>query len=208
MRHRVRFLLVAILMLPGLVLAQQEAEEDPGQWLFDAAANNYFFSDDFFVVPVVKAKHDWLHLEARYNYEDFHTVSLFAGYNFSFGRKATFDITPMLGAATGNTKGVIPAVEVDFTIGKWNLYSESEVLISSGDKADSFGYTWTDFSFSPNDWLFVGISAQRTRLYKTELDLQRGLLAGATIGKFTVTTYAYNMAFAEPFFLVSANLEF
>ena len=44
--------------------------------------------------PILVADRDWLHLEARYNYEAIKTGSLWLGYNFSFGKKLAFEGTP------------------------------------------------------------------------------------------------------------------
>ena len=58
----------------------------PGKkWEFSATANLYFLNDDFFVLPVITADKGKLHLEARYNYEDRKTTSVWGGMNFHFG---------------------------------------------------------------------------------------------------------------------------
>jgi len=44
-------------------------------------------NEDGYVSPIVAADHGWLHLEARYNYENLRTGSLWAGYNFSAGQE-------------------------------------------------------------------------------------------------------------------------
>ena len=46
--------------------------------------------------PNFTADRDWLHLEARYNYEALKTGSLWLGYNFSVGKKLTLEATPMI----------------------------------------------------------------------------------------------------------------
>jgi len=56
--------------------AVQEEAEQPG-WSFSASAYTFFVpDDDDYVMPTFIADHQWLHLEARYNYEDLQTVSL------------------------------------------------------------------------------------------------------------------------------------
>src|SRR3982751_3330271 len=50
------------------------------------------------VIPTLVASHDWLHLEARYNYEALKTGSLWVGYNFSFGEKLKLQAAPIVGA--------------------------------------------------------------------------------------------------------------
>jgi len=59
------------------------------------------------------------------------------------------------------------------------LYSETEFVIDSGDSADSFLYTWTEFEVAPVDWFRFGLVAQRTKVYQTAFDIQRGFFAGS-----------------------------
>src|SRR6476660_7880416 len=62
--------------------------------------------------PMVTADRDWLHLEARYNYESLKTGSVWLGYNFSFGEKLKVDVTPMIGGVFGNSTGPAPGYTI------------------------------------------------------------------------------------------------
>ena len=64
------------------------------------------------------ADHNWLHLEARYNYENLHSGSLWAGYNFSLGKTLSLSVTPMLGGVFGRTNGIAPGCEASLTYKK------------------------------------------------------------------------------------------
>jgi hypothetical protein len=44
--------------------------------------------------------------------------------------------------------------------------------------ADSFLYTWSELGLTPVDWCRFGLVVQRSKAYKTELDIQRGFFAG------------------------------
>ena len=81
---------------------------------------------------------------------------------------------------------------------KIELYCETEYLFDPGMKENNFLYTWTDLTYSINDWLWAGVSVQRTRLYKTELDIQRGLIVGAGVKGWEITSYLYNVGFSAP----------
>src|SRR5262245_19504180 len=88
--------------------AQTPDEEDEG-WMFSASAYTYFVPhDDDYIQPTFTVDHDWLHLEARYNYEDLDTASLWGGYNLSGGEEIAWEITPMLGVVFGDTDGLAP----------------------------------------------------------------------------------------------------
>lgn len=188
--------------------SQDEKPAGPPPWSFSTDLNFYFFPEDFIFLPVLKADKGKLHLEGRYNYEDIRTFSAWAGYNFTGGKKVEFTITPMFGVVTGNTKGVAAGGEVTLTTGKFELYSETEYLFDSETSENNFAYTWTDLTYSFNDSWWVGLSAQRTRLYKTNLDLQRGVLVGVSWKQFEATGYLYNLGFDTAFGLLTLTANF
>jgi hypothetical protein len=63
-------------------------------------------------------------------------------------------------------------------------------------------------TYSPTDWLWLGISGQRTRLYQTDLDIQRGIIVGAGFKNIELTTYSYNIGFDDPFFIITLSASF
>nr|MCU0233200.1 hypothetical protein [Thermoanaerobaculales bacterium] len=72
---------------------------DGDDWAFSAFAYAYFVpDDDDFLQPTVTADRGRLHLEARYNYEDFNTGSLWIGYNLSVEGEVSLVFTPMIAA--------------------------------------------------------------------------------------------------------------
>lgn len=202
-----KFILIAVLVLSGSVVNGQSA--DSSHWEFSTDANAYFFSDDFFVLPVFRADKNNLHLEARYNYEDLETFSGWIGYNFSGDDgEFSYTFTPMLGGVVGLSNGIAPGLE--FTLGYKNfeLYSEMENLFDLKDSENNFYYNWADFTYSPTDWFWFGISGQRTRLYQTELDIQRGLLVGIGFKHLELNTYVYNIGYDDSFLIVSLSANF
>ncbi len=197
------FIFLSALFCSHLASAQKDSS-----WSFDASANFYFFTDDFILLPVFAANKNHLHLEARYNYEDLETFSVWGGYNFYGGEKLEYFVTPMLGAVVGNSNGIAPGLEFDLTLGSFNLYSESEYLIEFSGTENHFFYMWTDISYAPTDWLWVGMSSQRTRLYQTEVEFQHGLLLGGGWKSMEATAYLYNFHIKEPFFMLSLAFGF
>lgn len=183
---------------------------DSSRWNFAADLNGYSFEGgDKFLLPVFKANRDWLHLEARYNYEDRQTFSGWVGYNWEGSvSKMDFFITPMVGAAGGNTRGFLAGFEASLQLGKVELYSETEHLWDASATENNFFYTWTDLIISPKDWWWVGLSAQRTRLYQTDRELQHGILLGLGAGQWSFTGYIYNWGIGEAFGLLTVEYEF
>jgi hypothetical protein len=185
----------------------QEKTSRPS-WKSNFSGNFYFVSDDFLILPVYKGDMGWSHLEMRYNYEERNAFSVWYGYNFSGGGKFKYTITPMVGGIFGSLKGVAPGLELDFNYYGFELSSESEYVFGLDSKEDNFYYNWTDFSYSPLDWMWFGLSVQRTRLYETELDLQRGLLIGGGFKGISLNGYLYNLGWDDPYFILSLSLDF
>ena len=130
------------------------------------------------------------------------------GYNFTFGNKLKLNFTPLAGFAVGSIKGIIPGNELTLTYGKWRFYNESEWLLSTDDAVNSFFYGWTQVTYAPVDWFYFGLAGQRTRLYQTGLDFQRGVAVGFVKRKLNVSGYLFNEGFVDPFFLISAAFSF
>ena len=197
---------ICLLLCNCPVSAQVEDTLARPGWSHSLEASFYFLKDDFIFLPIYAADKDWLHLEVRYNYEDMNTFSAWFGYNFSGGNKLQYTITPMVGGVAGNTDGIAPGLEFDLLFKGFELYSESEYLFDLQDKQNNFYYNWTDLTYSPADWLWFGISAQRTRLYQTDLEIQRGLMVGGGHKWYGLTGYAYNPGSDDPYFILSLSI--
>jgi hypothetical protein len=182
---------------PGSTLttpASSPADEvDEHKWSFSLSALTYIVPDDReYVQPTVTLDHDWLHLEARYNYEDIDSGSAWIGYNLSFGKGLTLDVTPMVGGVFGNTVGVAPGYKATLSWWKLELYTEGEYVFNTNSSSDSFFYTWSELTISPVDWFRCGVVIQRTKAYQTEFDIQRGFLVGFVYRNLNFTTYIFN----------------
>jgi hypothetical protein len=158
-----------------------------------ASANFYFLEGEGdYVQPTVFVDRGHLHLEARYNYEDRDTGSIWAGYNLSAGDAFALEFTAMLGAVVGSTAGIAPGYKASLSWRRLELYSEAEYVVDTDDVDDSFLYTWTELSVAPAEWWRAGLVIQRTKSYETEFDVQRGLLLGFHRGRLDFTAYVLN----------------
>lgn len=169
----------------------QKAATEP--WEYSFTFDAYFVPDDVdYGDPVFAADRKYLHLEARYNYENLHTGSLWAGYNFSWGKNLVLDVTPILGAVFGRTNGIAPGCEASLSYKKFEASISNEFVITPANSSNSFYYSWPEVTYSPTNWLKVGGVAQHTKTYQTPLDVQRGFLVGVNHKKWEVTTYIFN----------------
>ena len=184
-----------------------EAAEE--KWSFSASLTLYVVPDDQeYLQPTFTADHDWLHLEARYNYEDLDTASIWAGYNLSGGKEFTWEITPMIGGVFGETNGMAPGYELTLNWWKLELYSEGEYVFDFDESSDSYFYNWSQLTISPVDWFWFGLAAQRTRLYEGDRDIQRGLIVGFTFENVELSASALNLDDSEPIYQFSVQVSF
>jgi len=166
---------------PAVAEAEMPDEETEGEpeWEFSASLYGYAVRDgrDYLALTLM-ADRDWLHLEGRFNYENFDTASLWFGYNLSFGETVTLDLTPMIGGILGDTDGIAPGYEM--TLGyKWlELYTEGEFVLDLNTSDDNYFYSWSELTVSPTDWLYGGLAAQRTKLRDEDSEVALGPMIG------------------------------
>lgn len=178
-------------------------------WSFSISAYTYIVPDSRdYVQPTVTADRNWLHLEARYNYEALETGSAWIGCNFSGGEKLAWEITPMVGGVFGDLNGVAPGYKGSLGWWKLELYSEGEYVFDTGNSSDSFFYNWSEFTLAPLDWFRFGLVTQRTRVYKTDRDIQRGVLLGFSYKHVDLTGYVFNPDEDKPTFVIAVALTF
>ena len=203
MRRATCLTAIVLALLQGAAVAQTQPADDqgpedagtasPAAWAFSLSAYAYVVPDESdYVQPTLRADHDWLHLEARHNYEDRDTTSVWLGYNWSFGEEVTLDLTAMVGGVFGDTDGVAPGYEFTLAWKKLQLYSEAEYVFDSDDSSESFFYTWSELTYAFTDWFRAGGVIQRTKVYDTDFDIQRGFMIGVTYKDLDFTGYVLN----------------
>jgi len=211
-----KFIALLILVIcPNILLAQLQHEVSES----DSANSKWSFSlwGDYFIIPNDKnifnptfyADHKSLHFEGRYNYEDINTASAFAGWRFETGNKLQLAATPMMGIAFGNTNGIAPGLELELTYKFLDLYTESEYLFDFASKENNFAYTYFELAATMlNEHVRTGLTGQRTRLYQTEFDVQRGVFAEYYFGRFRAGLYYFDPFSTDNFIDVSFSIDF
>ena len=185
--------------------------EEPAEraWSFSAWVYTYLVPDSRdYAQPTITVDRGWLHLEARYNYEALDTSSAWVGYNLGGGKKLAWELTPMLGGVFGETTGIAPAYKGSLSWWKLELYSEGEYVVDTGDSSGNFFYNWSELTLAPLDWFKLGMVTQRTRLYQTDREIQRGLLVGLSYKKVGFTAYLFNPDESRPTIVLAAGVDF
>ena len=213
MHCKLAALLIAMLLAES-VWAQAAPTKDPNAstgatWEFALTSDGYIVPDeDGYFSPTFAADHGWLHLEARYNYENIRTGSLWVGYNFSAGKRLVFSATPMIGGVFGRTSGIAPGCEASLTYKTIELSVSNEYVFDTGSKRSNFYYAWPQLTYSPAEWFHIGLVAQRTKAYHTSLDTQRGFFVGISHKKLDFTTYVFNAGWTTPTVVLEARFSF
>jgi hypothetical protein len=177
-------------------------------WSYYATAYVYIIrNEDDLATGVVWADRGRLHLEARYNYEDLDTGSLWAGFNLDGGGTVSWELTLMAGAAFGATDGIAPGYRGVLYWKAFDLWSEGEYLFDSGDRADNFSYTWTELAWS-RAWFRTGVAVQRTRVYQTDAEVERGGFAGGTWSAMEASVYLFEPGSDKAAVMLLAGVSF
>jgi len=213
MRRAQTLVVAAASCLAATLAAGQEADApaaakaSAAPWAFNASLNAYFVPQQRdFLDPVVTADRKGVHLEARYNYEALDTGSLWVGWNLHFGDALSLDLTPMVGGVFGSLDGFAPGYELTLSYKKFQLYSSGEYVFDAAGKSGDFFYNWSQLRYSLWKWLEVGLVAQRTRAYKSELDVQRGVFVGFTRKNVNLTVFVFNPGWEDPTTVVTLGV--
>ena len=184
-------------------------ETDEAEWEFSLSTSTYLVQHGRdYTNPIFTADRDWLHLEARYNYEAIKTGSVWVGYNFSAGKKLTFEATPMLGGVFGDITGIAPGYGLTLTYKELELFTQGEYFFDAGDHSEDFFYSWSELSLAPVHWLRLGIVVDRTKAFGSRFDIRRGPLVGLKYKKVGFTTYWLSPGSRDATFVFAVTLNF
>lgn len=202
----------AVILICSPVFTYTQSLNDSAQKNWSGSVEGYYY-----LIPGEKlpptitgfADYKSLHLEARFNYEDINSLSVFAGWNFE-KRYGKLDITatPITGLVIGRTNGILPGIEFSASYSIFNFYSENEYMLDFKGKDNYFFYSWTELNAQFSKNIAAGVLAQSLRWYKTKFDIQRGIYAEYNLGSFTFNVYYFNPFTSFNFTIAAASFTF
>src|SRR6478735_3743065 len=137
-----------------LDVAEETAESE---WECSLSTSTYFVQNGRdYANPNVVVDRDWLHVEARYNYEAIKTGSLWLGYNFSVGKKLVLEAAPMLGGVFGDITGIAPGYSLSLSYEPIEFFTQGEYFFDTGTHSGDFFYSWSELSYAPVTWFRAG----------------------------------------------------
>lgn len=183
------------------------SREDPAaapKW--ELAATGYWNAQkggDAFASGIFAADRGELHLEARANYEAIHAQSAFVGWTFSWGDEVKLEATPIAGAVRGSMQGPIAGFEAALSAGRFDYYIEAEHVSPRGASESSYNYAWSELGWRPATWLRLGAVGQRTRIYGSDRETQRGGFVQLNHGRATLGAYWFNPGACDQVLILS-----
>jgi hypothetical protein len=81
-------------------------------------------------------------------------------------------------------------------------------VIDVTDVTNSFLYNWSELTFVPSDRFWFGLVTQRTRAYKSDRDIQRGLLVGFSFGRAEIVGHVFNPDETTPTTVIALQFAF
>jgi hypothetical protein len=192
----------ALIILLLIITVQVHAQQQGG-------FEQYYYvkeSQPLVMMPIAhfQTRNNW-YTEARFNYEEMNTFSLYAGKIFSGGNKLSYTIIPILGGVMGEFKGGSLGLNLNVEFKQWYLSSQSQYTFSSQDKTNNFFYSWSEAGYEVWDWLYAGIALQHTTLHQTKTVLEPGIVVGFSVGKWSFPLYSFNPMGNNRSFLLGIN---
>jgi hypothetical protein len=187
-----------ILCLLGAANGQSKGGVD--QYHYIGANQQYTY------MPVLhyQTNKNW-YSEARYNYEDLQTVSLYVGKTFTGTNRLSYSLTPMLGGVMGKFNGFSTGLNVDMTFDKFFFSTQAQYSFSTNNYNPGFLYNWSEVGYQGLKWLYAGLSIQQTHTIREGSTIEKGILIGFSFKNYTIPIYTFDPLKGERYFIVGIN---
>lgn len=184
---------------------------NPSHGQAKAAVEQYHYAGKgqpyvFMPMAYLQTAQNW-YAEARYNYEDMETVSLYLGRSFTGDKRFSWSFTPMVGAAMGRFKGISTGLNIDLEYDRFFLSAQSQYSMATakGKGSDDFFYSWSEAGYQPLNWLYAGASFQQTYTSYERL-LEPGVLLGFSFSRFSVPLYGFDLFNKSRYFIIGLTI--
>lgn len=195
MRNR---LLIASFLLAAQTQAQSRLSI--GQYAYLHTQQPLYLS------PIVQYQgpRNW-YAEARYNYEEQHTFSLYGGRTFSAdttpGHRFSYTITPMAGIMEGSLHGGSAGLNAELDYKGIYFSTQSQYSFSWREDSKNFFFSWSEIGYRPLKWLFAGVSVQQTKSYRARAVTEPGLFVCFAFRQWSFPLYAFRPAQGPAYFV-------
>lgn len=108
----------------------------------------------------------------------------------------------------GKTNGIVPGLEVSLIWKKLDFYFENELVFDFVRKENNFFNSWTELAVTLFGNSRTGISASRTRLFQSDIELQKGVFAQYSFWKLTAGVHYFNPLSNDYYLIATLGMEF
>ena len=143
--------------------------------------------------------------EARYNFDELNTFSLYAGRKFAGSGNLNWEATPIVGGLMGQMNGGSLGMNVGFDYKRLFFLSQSQYSFSMENGTDKFFYNWSELGFEATQWLYAGVAVQQTNIYQEKGRMEPGCMIGFSIKNWTIPLYAFNTSDQDRYFVLGVN---
>ncbi|MEO8584364.1 MAG: hypothetical protein ABI415_11235 [Flavitalea sp.] len=152
------------------------------------------------------SKNNW-YGEARYNYDELQTFSLYGGRTFAKKGDWSYSATPLIGGLVGKMNGGSFGLNMDLGFENVFFSTVSQYTFSLENRDNQFFYSWSELGYQAVPWLFGGMALQQTNVLRSAGKMEPGCMLGLSIKNWTVPFYVFNPAGKEMNFVVGFNWE-
>jgi hypothetical protein len=177
-----------------------------------AAFEQYYYiqkNEPLTLVPIVHIQNDrnW-YVEARYNYEELRSASVYVGKNFSKESESLYySVTPIIGGVAGKFTGGSAGMNLQVEYGKFFFYSQSQFTFTPKSKGNNFLFGWAELAVEPLPWVYLGLSLQHTHDLRTHGKVtEEGIVIGFNFRRWTFPLYGFNLGDSQRYFILGINL--
>lgn len=148
------------------------------------------------------------HGEVRYNYDDARSVSLYGGKTFSTRVGVPVTLTPMAGVIQREGTMGLLGINVESSARRFEISLQTTYIYQPGRSDRQQLATWSELSYSMNDWSFTGLTLQHAGLRLNSSTYDPGVLVGVQFRHWTIPVYGFNLFNNSRFLMIGVNWEF
>lgn len=157
------------------------------------------------MVPMAHITRNNWYGEARYNYDETQTLSLYAGRTFARHGAFNWSATPVIGGLMGRMNGGSVGVNMDLGYEKIFFTTQSQYTFSMEQSSNRYFFSWSELGYQALPWLYGGMALQQLNVYQTPGRLEPGCMLGLSLKNFTVPVYVFNPSGGETYFVLGLN---
>lgn len=145
--------------------------------------------------------------EARYNYEEEQSLSLYAGKTFSREDSLSYSFTPLAGIVVGKFRGGSIGMNIALEYRKFIFSSVLQYTRSIENKNSNFLFSWSELGYQVTSYFYAGLTVQQTSLYQTACKWEPGIQVGLSYRKWVFPFYAFSPMDHKRYFVIGITRE-